>query len=256
MEKLTLIKIGGGVLENQSEMLQFFDQFAAIKGNKILVHGGGREATKMMERLGIPAKMVEGRRITDVETLEIVTMVYGGLINKRTVALLQARGCNAIGLTGADAGIVLAHKRPVKELDYGFVGDVEKVDEIAIKKLVDSGFVPIIAPLTYCKEGFMLNTNADTMASEIAIALSSEFEVSLVFCFEKAGVLSNADDETSVIVEINKDSYKNLKTNGIITEGMIPKLDNSFRALEKGVTEIRITSSKAVNEYSGTVLSL
>jgi len=256
MEELTLIKIGGGVLENQSEMIEFLDQFAAIKGNKILVHGGGREATKLQEKLGIIAKMHEGRRITDAETLEIVTMVYGGLINKRTVAMLQARACDAIGLTGADAGIVLAKKRPVKDIDYGFVGDVEKVDHQSIKKMVESGFVPIIAPLTFCKEGYMLNTNADTMASEIAIALSQEFEVSLVFCFEKKGVLSNPKDDNSVIPHINFKLYNELKTNGIITDGMIPKLDNSFKALEKGVKEIRITNSKEVNGLSGTVLSL
>jgi acetylglutamate kinase len=256
MEKLTLIKIGGGVLENQSEMLEFLDQFAAIKGNKILVHGGGREATKLQEKLGIPAKMHEGRRITDSDTLEIVTMVYGGLINKRTVALLQARGCNAIGLTGADAGIVLAKKRPVKDIDYGFVGDVEKVDHQSLKKLIDSGFVPIIAPLTYSKEGYMLNTNADTMASEIAIALSQEYEVSLVFCFEKKGVLSNPKDDESVISKIDISYYNELKSKGIITDGMIPKLDNSFKALEKGVKEIRITNSKEVNRNSGTVLGL
>jgi acetylglutamate kinase len=256
MEKLTLIKIGGGVLENQSEMLVFLDQFASIKGNKILVHGGGREATKLQERLGIPAKMHEGRRITDSDTLEIVTMVYGGLINKRTVALLQARQCNAIGLTGADAGIVLAKKRPVKDIDYGFVGDVEKVDSQSLKKLVEAGMVPIIAPLTYCKEGYMLNTNADTMASEIAIALSFEYEVSLVFCFEKSGVLSNPKDDKSVIPQIDLTSYNDLKSKGIITNGMIPKLDNSFNALKKGVKEVRITNSSEVNKSIGTVLSL
>jgi acetylglutamate kinase len=256
MEKLTLIKIGGGVLENQSEMIEFLNQFSAIKGNKILVHGGGREATKMMERLGIQAKMHEGRRITDAETLDVVTMVYGGLINRRTVALLQARNCNAIGLTGADAGVVLAKKRPVKEIDYGFVGDVEKVNHKAIKKLIEAGFVPIIAPLTLSSEGYMLNTNADTMASEIAIAMSCEYEVSLVFCFEKSGVLSNPKDDTSVISEINLNYYNELKSKGIITEGMIPKLDNSFNALEKGVKEIRITNSKEVNGNFGTILKL
>jgi len=256
MEKLTLIKIGGGVLENQSEMIEFLDQFAAIQGNKILVHGGGREATKLQERLGIPAKMHEGRRITDAETLEIVTMVYGGLINKRTVALLQARGCNAIGLTGADAAIVLAKKRPVKDIDYGFVGDVEKVNGQTIRKLIDAGLVPIISPLTYSQEGHMLNTNADTMASEIAIALSNEFEVSLVFCFEKAGVLLNPKDDDSVIFQLNFQSYNDLKSQGIITDGMIPKLDNSFKALQKGVNEIKITNSKDVNRAGGTVLSL
>jgi acetylglutamate kinase len=256
MDKLTVIKIGGGVLENQAEMLEFLDQFASIKGNKILVHGGGREATKLQERLGIPAKMHEGRRITDAETLEIVTMVYGGLINKRTVALLQARQCNAIGLTGADAGIVLAKKRPVKDIDYGFVGDVEKVNQQTIKKLIEAGLVPIISPLTYCSEGFMLNTNADTMASEIAIALSSEYEVSLVFCFEKKGVLSNPKDNESVIPQIDLNSYTDLKSKGIISDGMIPKLDNSFNALHKGVSEIRITNSGAVNQASGTILKL
>ena len=256
MEKLTIIKIGGGVLENQSEMLEFLDQFVAVEGNKVLVHGGGREATKLQDRLGIPAQMHEGRRITDAETLEIVTMVYGGLINKRTVALLQSKKCNAIGLTGADAGIVLAQKRPVKDIDYGFVGDVEKVNQDALKKLIESGFVPIIAPLTFSREGYMLNTNADTMASEIAIALSKEYEVSLVFCFEKKGVLLDPKDEESVISQINLNNYNELKSKGIITAGMIPKLDNSFKALEKGVKEIRITSSQSLKDENGTYLNL
>jgi len=206
--------------------------------------------------LGIQAKMHEGRRITDAESLDIVTMVYGGLINKRTVALLQARNCNAIGLTGADAAIVLAKKRPVKEIDYGFVGDVEKVNQSAIKKLIEAGFFPIIAPLTFSSEGYMLNTNADTMASEIAIAMSDEYEVTLIFCFEKSGVLSNPKDDKSVIPEINLNHYIELKSKGIITDGMIPKLDNSFNALKKGVKEIQITNSKEVNGNCGTILKL
>ncbi|RPH28896.1 MAG: acetylglutamate kinase [Bacteroidales bacterium] len=254
METLTIVKVGGGILENPSDMEVFLNQFAAIDGKKILVHGGGREATRMMEKLGIPAKMVEGRRITDAQTLDIVTMVYGGLINKRTVVALQVIGCNAIGLTGADAGLIIANKRSVKEIDYGFVGDVERVNRTIFMQLVESGLTPVLAPLTFDINGSMLNTNADTIASEVAIALSGTYEVSLVFCFEKTGVLSNPNDENSLIKDIDLKTFTELKGKGIITDGMIPKLDSCFNALKKGVTEVWITNAKAVNSKQGTKL--
>lgn len=256
MKKLTVIKVGGGVLENPTEMEEFLNQFAAIDGRKVLVHGGGREANKMMERLGIQTKMVNGRRITDTQTLDVVTMVYGGLINKRTIAALQVRGCNAIGLTGADAGFIIANKRSVKDIDYGFVGDIEKVNSAILEQFLNLGLTPVIAPLTFDTNGSMLNTNADTIASEVAISLSDVYEVSLVYCFEKAGVLSNPNDDSSVIEDISLKTFIELKNKGIITDGMIPKLDNCFHALEKGVTEVWITNAKAANTKQGTKLTI
>lgn len=256
MEKLIVLKIGGGVLENQSEMEAFLNQFAAISGKKILIHGGGREANKMMEKLGIPTKMVDGRRITDAQTLDVVTMVYGGLINKKTVAALQAQSCNAIGLTGADTRLIIANKRPKKDIDYGFVGDVEKVNNTMLENLLELELVPVIAPLTFEISGSMLNTNADTIASEVAIALSNTYEVSLVYCFEKAGVLYNPNDDSSIIKDINIKTFADLKGKGIITDGMIPKLDNCFNALNKGVKGVWITNAKAVNSGQGTRLSI
>lgn len=256
METLTVIKIGGGVLENPSDMEVFLNQFAAISGKKVLIHGGGREANKMMEKLGIPTKMVDGRRITDAQTLDVVTMVYGGLVNKKTVAALQALGCNAIGLTGADARLIIANKRPIKDIDYGFVGDVKMVDNTMLQKLLELGLVPVIAPLTFDTNGSMLNTNADTIASEVAIALSNIYDVSLVYCFEKTGVLSNPTDDSSIIKEINQTTFEALKRIGVITDGMIPKLDNCFNALKKGVKEVWITNAKTVNIGRGTRLSI
>jgi len=252
MEKLTLVKIGGGVLESPLGMEEFLDQFAAIEGKKILVHGGGREATKMMERLGIPSIMVQGRRVTDAQTLDVVIMVYGGLINKRTVAALQVRGCNAIGLTGADAGIIIAKKRAVKDINYGFVGDVERVNRTMLCRLIESNLTLVIAPLTFDITGSTLNTNADTIASEVAIALSKSYEVHLAYCFEKTGVLADPIDEKSVIAQIDFNSFISLKAKGVITEGMIPKLDNCFNALKNGVKEVWITNSSNLNSMLGT----
>jgi len=256
LEKLTVVKVGGGVLEDVSSLAGFLDRFVALPGLKILVHGGGRVATKLSEQLNIETKLVEGRRITDANTIDIVTMVYGGLINKKTVASLQARGCNAGGFTGADMNLISAGIRPVKEIDYGFVGDVKQVNDQILKTLLNSGITPVIAPLTHDGKGQLLNTNADTIASEIAGALSKHYEISLVFCFEKPGVLSDSNDENSVIPHLHPSTYQSFKEQGIIHSGMIPKIDNSFDALQKGVKLVIITSAATLDIHSGTRISL
>ena len=249
---IQVIKIGGGVLENEAQRDAFLRQFAAIEGPKVLVHGGGRLATTMAERLGVETHMIDGRRVTDKETLNIVTMVYGGLVNKQVVAHLQTMGVNAIGLTGVDGGWMRSIKRPLKNgIDYGYVGDVEEVNGDYLRMLLDNGLTPIIAPITFSKEGLLLNTNADTVASQTAISLAPEVE--LTFCFEKAGVLSNPDDEASVIAKITPETYTQLKADGIISGGMIPKIDNAFAAIEHGVQSVRITH--ASNLQGGTVIS-
>jgi acetylglutamate kinase len=256
MEKLFVVKVGGAVLEDEKTLDDFLQRFADLKENKILIHGGGRSATQLSTRLGIETKMVDGRRITDEDTITIITMVYGGLINKKTVAILQSKGCNALGLTGADMNLITAIKRPVKEIDYGFVGDVVKVDNNAITLLINSGIVPVISPLTHDNKGQLLNTNADTMASSIATAMVNQFDVSLVYCFEKAGVLSDPDNELSVIYELNKNDYQQYLASGTIHSGMIPKLDNSFNALVLGVKNVIITNTNSLNTKNGTHLSL
>lgn len=250
---IQVIKIGGGVLENEAQRNQFLQQFAVLEGAKVLVHGGGRLATTMAERMGVPTTMIDGRRVTDKETLDIVTMVYGGLINKQVVAQLQAMGINAIGLTGADGGWMKSVKRPLKNgIDYGFVGDVTAVNGSLLRTLIDSGLTPVIAPITFSQEGLLLNTNADTVASQTAISLSPD--VQLTFCFEKAGVLRDADDDTSLIERITPESYAALKEEGIISGGMIPKIDNAFAALEQGVQAVRITHCTSL--LGGTMITL
>ena len=249
---IQVIKIGGGVLENEAQRNAFLRQFAAIEGPKVLVHGGGRLATTMAERLGVETQMIDGRRVTDKETLDIVTMVYGGLVNKQVVAQLQTMGVNAIGLTGVDGGWMKSVKRPIKHgIDYGYVGDVIEVNGAHLHRLLDNGLTPVIAPITYSAEGILLNTNADTVASQTAISLAPD--VQLTFCFEKAGVLSNPDDDTSVIAKIIPETYTQLKADGIISGGMIPKIDNAFAAIEHGVQSVRITH--ASNLQGGTVIS-
>ena len=243
MEKLTIVKVGGKICENPTSLNALLSDFASIEGNKLLVHGGGRLATAMAERLGIETKMVDGRRITDDQMLEVVTMVYGGLVNKRIVAGLQARGVNALGMTGADMNILLSHKRPVKTVDYGWVGDVDRADGAALKSLISQGVVPVIAPLTHDSKGNILNTNADTMAGETAKALASLFDVTLAFCFEKEGVLRAENDDHSVIPVINRALYAELKEQGIVSGGMLPKLDNAFATLDAGVKEVIITKA-------------
>lgn len=251
-EKLTVIKVGGKIVEEEATLNQLLNNFAAIEGHKVLVHGGGRSATKIATQLGIESKMVNGRRITDAETLKVVTMVYGGLVNKNIVAGLQARGVNALGLTGADMNVIRSAKRPVKEVDYGFVGDVKKVDASLLSDLIYKGVVPVMAPLTHDGEGNMLNTNADTIAGETAKALAQLFDVTLVFCFEKKGVLRDENDDDSVIPQITPAEFNQYVADGIIQGGMIPKLENSFEAINAGVSEVVITLASAINGDSGT----
>ena len=250
--KLTIIKIGGNVVDNPTLRENFLNDFTQIPSPKILVHGGGKIATQVAVKMDVETVMVEGRRITDKAMLDVVTMVYGGLVNKTLVAQLQNRNVNTIGLTGADAGVILSRKRVVKEIDYGFVGDIEKVDSTFIDSLLQQNLVPIFAPLTYDKDGNMLNTNADTIAQALAIAMSENYEVNLVYCFEKKGVLTDVDDENSVIPVLKKEYYEQLKTDGAIHTGMIPKLDNAFKAIAEGVLQVTICHAAevrlAVNE--------
>ena len=251
-EKLTVIKVGGKIVEEETTLSRLLADFSAIEGYKLLVHGGGRSATKLAARLGIESKMVNGRRITDAETLKVVTMVYGGLVNKNIVAGLQARGVNAIGLTGADMNVIRSVKRPVKEVDYGYVGDVEKVNADFLATLIRQGIVPVMAPLTHDGQGSMLNTNADTIAGETAKALAALFDVTLVFCFEKKGVLRDENDDDSVIPQITRAEFEQYVTDGVIQGGMIPKLENSFEAINAGVSEVVITLASAINNSDGT----
>lgn len=253
MEKLTIIKVGGKIVEEEVTLKQLLANFAQIEGKKLLVHGGGRSATKIAEKLGIESRMINGRRITDAETLKVVTMVYGGLVNKNIVAGLQAVGINALGLTGADMNIIRSVKRPVKDIDYGFAGDVVEVNDDMLTTLINQDVVPVMAPLTHDKAGTILNTNADTIAGETAKALAKHFDVTLIYCFEKKGVLSDENDDNSVIPSINKELYKKLVEDKVIQGGMIPKLDNSFEAIDKGVKEVIITLANEIsNSQSGT----
>lgn len=259
MKSLKVIKIGGNVIDNPESLQQFIADFAMLNGPKILVHGGGKIATKLAEDLGIKSKMVEGRRITDGESLKVVTMVYAGLINKNIVANLQSENCNAIGLSGADGNLIQAKRRPLKEIfskeknesisvDYGFVGDLNEsaVDHQALSKLLEAGFTPVFSAITHDGKGQLLNTNADTIASAIAIAMSKEYETSLIFCFEKAGVLMDVEDESSIISSIDPHYYNELKRQGIINDGMIPKMDNAFEAINKGLKEVYIGKAEAL----------
>lgn len=255
---LTLIKVGGAVVEDEAQLQRLLTDFAHIPGHKVLVHGGGRRATKVAAALGIESKMVNGRRITDEHMLEVVTMVYGGLVNKQLVARLQALGINALGLTGADMNVMHSHRRPIKDgIDYGFVGDVDHADGRMLATLIAEGVTPVMAPLTHDGEGHMLNTNADTIAAETAKALAPYFDVTLVYCFEKAGVLANADDDASVIPHINRDAFARLTADGAIAGGMIPKIENALTAVEKGVKQVRITSADSLGSpNSGTVVMI
>lgn len=254
-EKLTIVKVGGAVVEDELQLSQLLKDFSAIEGRKVLVHGGGRKATKMAERLGVETKMVNGRRITDAAMLEVVTMVYGGLVNKNLVAQLQANGVNALGLTGADANAILSHKRPLKDgIDYGFVGDVDAGNGEMLSKLIEAGITPVMAPLTHDGKGHILNTNADTIASETAKALANIYNVTLIFSFEKKGVLSNPDDDDSVIPVITKEDFERYKVDGTISGGMLPKIENALRAVEAGVSRVIITLATAIDGKHGTVI--
>ena len=252
MEKLTLIKVGGKIVEEPDTLQQLLRDFSSIEGHKVLVHGGGRSATKIASQLGIESQMVNGRRITDAEMLKVVTMVYGGLVNKNIVAGLQALQVNALGLTGADMNIMRSDKRPVKDVDYGFVGDVKEVNADVLASLIQQGIVPVLAPLTHDKQGHMLNTNADTIAGEAAKALAKYFDVTLMFCFEKNGVLLNENDDESVIPEIDRASFQKYVAEGIIQGGMIPKLENAFQAIDAGVKEVIITQASEIHKHTGT----
>ena len=252
MEKLTVVKVGGKIVEEPASLKQLLSDFSKIKGNKVLVHGGGRSATAIAAKLGIESQLVNGRRITDEETLKVVTMVYGGLVNKQIVAGLQAIDVNALGLTGADMNYMLSEKRPVKDVDYGFVGDVKQVNANILADLISRGVVPVLAPLTHDKKGNMLNTNADTIAGEAAKALAKYFEVTLMYCFEKKGVLMSETDDESVISEITPALFEQYVAVGIISGGMIPKLENSFEALNAGVKQVVITRADLIHTENGT----
>ena len=246
--KLHIVKIGGNVIDNEQALSSFLADFSKLGGLKILVHGGGKKATEMANKLQLEPKMIDGRRITDASNLEVVTMVYAGLLNKNIVAKLQQNNCNAIGLSGADGNSIKAHKRIVKDIDYGFAGDIDTVDTQTISLLLRNNFTPVFCALTHDKNGQLLNTNADTIASELASALAEIYQVSLTYIFEKKGVLKNINDEDSVIENIDSISYKSLKRDGIIADGMLPKLENCFYALGKGVSKIYIANADFIND--------
>lgn len=262
--KLTVIKVGGKIVEDEATLSQLLKDFSSIEGAKVLVHGGGRSATKIAAELGIESTMIGGRRVTDAEMLKVVTMVYGGLVNKNIVARLQAIGINALGLTGADMNVMLSHKRPLKKVkmddgteqmvDFGFVGDVDKADGQMLAKLISEGVVPIMAPLTHDGQGSLLNTNADTIASETAKALAPFFDVTLMYSFEHAGVLTDPDDEDSVIPLITAESFEQLKADGTVNGGMIPKIENALNAVNAGVKQVIITKADAIDGLHGTVI--
>ena len=254
-EKLTIVKVGGAVVEDEAQLAQLLKDFSAIEGRKLLVHGGGRKATKVAEALGIESKMVGGRRITDADMLNVVTMVYGGLVNKNLVARLQANGVNALGLTGADMDVIRSHKRPIKDgVDFGYVGDVDKANGQMLSKLIEEGITPVMAPLTHDGQGNILNTNADTIASETAKALASYYDVTLIFSFEKKGVLRNPDDDDSVIPIISRADFIKYKTDGTISGGMLPKIENALGAIDSGVSRVIITLATALDGQSGTII--
>ena len=239
-QKLSIIKIGGNVIEDENQLAKFLSSFSKMEGLKILVHGGGKLATQLAEKLGIQSQLVGGRRITDEESLKVITMVYGGLTNKNIVAQLQANNCNALGLSGADGNTIQAHKRPVKTIDYGYAGDVDGINAATINALLTSGLVPVFCALTHNGKGQLLNTNADTIASEIAIGMSGLYETTLYYCFEKKGVLMDVAEENSVVKHINSQSYQELLEQKIIADGMLPKLENCFHALNKNVHKVCI----------------
>ncbi len=264
--KLTVVKVGGAIVENEASLNNLLDKFANIEGLKVLVHGGGRSATKVAEQLGIAQTMIGGRRVTDAETLKVVTMVYAGLVNKNIVAQLQSRGVNALGLTGADMNVIVSHKRPLKkvkmedgsiqEVDYGFVGDIDAVNADLLGDLIAKGVVPVMSPIGHDTKGSLLNTNADTIAGEVAKALSQHFEVTLMYCFEKKGVLMNPEDDDSVIPSITAAQFPQLVADGVVSGGMLPKLENSFEAISAGVKEVVITQADAIDHpTAGTHLS-
>ena len=248
MKKLSIVKIGGNIIEDENALQEFLMLFSKIEGHKILVHGGGKRATHIASKLGITSKMINGRRITDAETLEVITMVYGGLVNKNIVAKLQANHINAIGLTGADINAIQSDKRPVKEIDFGFVGDVKKVNHNGINKLIEAKFTPVFCAITHDKNGQLLNTNADTITSQVAVGMSKLYDVSIYYCFELNGVLKSIEDKNSVIKSIDTKTYKQLIADGIIADGMLPKLENCFDALKNGVSKVHIGNTSMFSQ--------
>lgn len=256
MNKINVVKIGGNVIDNPEALKRFAHDFAALPSPKILIHGGGKLATRLGEQLNIPAQMIDGRRVTDAATLDIVTMVYAGLLNKRIVALLQSEGCNALGLSGADGDVVRAVRRNPEPIDFGFVGDIDasKINTELIRTLLESDITPVFCAITHDGNGSLLNSNADSVASAVAVAASRIAPTSLLFCFEKAGVLRNVDDESSVIDEIRPDNYASLRAEGAINKGMIPKIDNAFAAIDAGVQSVIIKHSDALLQESGTTV--
>jgi acetylglutamate kinase len=256
MSQLTIVKVGGKIIEDTASLKNFLKNFSLIAGHKILVHGGGRSASRLAEEMGINSRFIEGRRITDEKMLQIVTMVYSGLVNKNIVAQLQALNIDAIGLSGADMNVVLSVKRPVTEdgVDYGYVGDVKEINAPVLSDLLEQNFVPVLAPIVHDGKGQLFNTNSDSIASEAAKALAYDYNVRLIFCFEKKGVLLDENDENSVIKTINREEFKEYKKRGIITEGMIPKLENAFNAIAVGVKEVIITRTVDINTGGGTFI--
>lgn len=246
MKKLKVIKIGGNIIDDEVALNDFLQKFAKLEGPKVLVHGGGKLASRLSNQMQVPVQMIEGRRITDAETLDIITMVYAGKISKNIVAKLQGHDCNAVGFSGADGNTVIAEKRPVKEIDYGFVGDVVDVNTKVVKLLLSNDVTVCFCAISHDQEGQLFNTNADTIASELAIALSKDFEVDLYYSFEKNGVLTDVEDANSVVEKIDQSIYRDLKAQGLIFEGMIPKLDNCFYAVENGVKNIHLGTPEMI----------
>lgn len=253
---IKVVKIGGNIVDNTEALSLFIKDFAALDGPKILVHGGGKEATRLGERLGIPATMIDGRRVTSAETLDVVTMVYAGLINKRIVSMLQAQGVNALGLCGADADIIKATKRAPNPIDYGFVGDIadDGVNVKTLKTLLDNDIVPVFCAITHDGNGTLLNCNADTIASAVAVAASKISDSQLIYCFEKPGVMADIDDDGSVIAQITPEVYTELKAQGIVNKGMLPKIDNAFKAINNGVNSVIIKHARNLNNQIGTII--
>lgn len=251
---IKVVKIGGNVIDNPEALDSFVRDFASLEGDKILVHGGGKLATRLCERLDIPTTMIEGRRVTDEQTIDVVTMVYAGLINKKIVAKLQAAGCNAIGLSGADGGVIKATRRAPKPIDFGFVGDIstEGINADFLVRLVEQGVVPVVCSIMHDGEGVLLNCNADSVASSVAVAVAQKDATELLFCFEKRGVLTDVDDPDSVIAEIRPESYRELLSSGVVNKGMIPKIDGAFSAIDRGVSRVTIKHSAELLEDSGT----
>ncbi len=253
MPKLSIVKIGGKVIDDLQSLSEFLTGFSLLPNPKVLVHGGGASATKLAKQMGIPVQMVEGRRITDEKMLKVVVMIYAGWVNKQVVAMLQARKNDAFGLSGADFNLIRSVKRPSQPIDYGLVGDVQKINTERLSKLLDENVVPVVAPITHDGAGNLLNTNADTIATELAIAMSQQYEVRLGYCFEKSGVLSDSKDENSVVENLKVSHYQQLKEAGNIHSGMIPKLDNAYRAAEAGVEVVKIMHHSDIHRWQPDV---